>query len=747
MRRALSKDPGSVAPGAIGSEKKLLKRIFFPLFPLKRYYSAPISPIFITRLLLVLSGLKKYGHRLGDETFPMTTRARRVLSKEPGLVALDAIVSEKKIVKEQFFCPLFHLNRYNSVPIGQIRTKKIWACRARGAHSKEPGLVPLDAFGYNSVPIGHILTKKIRSYRTRRAPSNEPGPIALEKFFFPLFPLNCYNSVPIGCISTKKIWACRARRVLSNGPCLVALDAIVSKKKIKIFFSFVSFKPLLLGSHWAYLYGNNMCYSVGEKNCLRKLFSPLFRLNRYNSVPIRQIWTKKIWACRTRRAPSNRRGTVALGATGRLLLVISRPKNYGRLGWYEPLPLKPVGFLIIFFSLFPLNRYNSVPIGYVCRKKIWTYRTRRSPSNKPGPVALGVTGKIFFPLFHLNRYNSVPIGHILTKKIWAYRTRRAPSNETGPVALGAVGSDATVLPNEPVPVALGATGSRPKKYGRLGRDEPLPLNPVGFLWDRSRRKKYWRVGCDECFRMTPARKKLLKKIFFSLIHFNRYDSVPVGRISTEKAWACRALRALSNVPGPVPLGAIASEKKKRARRVLSKEPGLVALDAIVSEKKIVKEQFFCPLFHLNRYNSVPIVQIRTKKIWACRARGALSKEPGLVPLDAFGSEKKIVKKKFFFPLFPLNCYNSAPIGQILIKKIRACRARRALSNDPDTVFLGAIVSEKKIVKEKIFFPLFPINRYNTVPIGQIWKKKIWACRARRALSSEPAHVALHCIVS
>ncbi|KAL2726352.1 LOW QUALITY PROTEIN: hypothetical protein V1477_017779 [Vespula maculifrons] len=116
---------------------------------------------------------------------------------------------------------------------------------------------------------------------------------------------------------------------------------------------------------------------------------------------------------------------------------------------------------------------------------------------------------------------------------------------------------------------------------------------------------------------------------------------------------------------------------------------------------------------------------------------------GLVFLGATDSEKKIVKKKFFFPLFPLNHYNSAPIGQILInkyapiliKKILACRTQRALSNDSGPAFSGAILSEKEIVKEKFFFPLCPLNRYNTAPVGQILIKKIWACSARRSLSN------------
>ncbi|KAL2726349.1 hypothetical protein V1477_017776 [Vespula maculifrons] len=67
----------------------------------------------------------------------------------------------------------------------------------------------------------------------------------------------------------------------------------------------------------------------------------------------------------------------------------------------------------------------------------------------------------------------------------------------------------------------------------------------------------------------------------------------------------------------------------------------------------------------------------------------------------------------------MGVYNSVTIGQILMRKIRACRARRALSNDPGPVFLDAILSEKKIVKEQFYFPLLPINRYNSAPIGRI----------------------------
>ncbi|KAL2745502.1 hypothetical protein V1477_006357 [Vespula maculifrons] len=54
------------------------------------------------------------------------------------------------------------------------------------------------------------------------------------------------------------------------------------------------------------------------------------------------------------------------------------------------------------------------------------------------------------------------------------------------------------------------------------------------------------------------------------------------------------------------------------------------------------------------------------------------------------------------------------------------RTRRPLSNDPGPVLLGAIVSEKKIVKKKCFFPLFCLNCYSSAPIGPIWTKKMWA---------------------
>ncbi|KAL2745560.1 LOW QUALITY PROTEIN: hypothetical protein V1477_006415 [Vespula maculifrons] len=97
------------------------------------------------------------------------------------------------------------------------------------------------------------------------------------------------------------------------------------------------------------------------------------------------------------------------------------------------------------------------------------------------------------------------------------------------------------------------------------------------------------------------------------------------------------------------------------------------------------------------------------------ARRALSSDPGLVLLSAIVSDKKILNEQCFFPLLPLNRYNSAPIGPI-------CTARRALSNDPGLVLLGAIVSEKKLLN-KIFFPFSPLNRYKSAPISPIFPHK------------------------
>ncbi|KAL2726332.1 LOW QUALITY PROTEIN: hypothetical protein V1477_017759 [Vespula maculifrons] len=793
-RRALSNDPGPVFLDAILSEKKIVReQFYFPLLPINRYNSAPIGHAILSEKKIVKE--KFFFHLFPSNRYNsapiiqilikkiLACRARRALSNDPGPVFLGLIVSEKKIVKEKFCLPLFPLNRYNSAPILQISIKKIWACRARRALSSDPGPVFLGAtVSEKKIVKEKILSSFVPLKPARRSLSSDPGPVFLraivsekkiKKFFLPLFPLNRYNSAPTGQILIKKIWSCRARRALSSDPSPVFLGARVSEKKIKKF-------------------------------CL-----PLFPLNRYNSAPIGQILIKKIWACRARRALSNDPGPVFLGA------IVSEKK------------IKK-----FCLPMFPLNRYNSAPIGQILIKKIWACRARRALSNDPGPVlyynsvpigqilmkkiwacrrrrALSndcgpalpgailsekkiVKEKFFFPLFPLNSYNKAPVGQIFIEKIWACSARRALSNDSGP----AFKNFFSFVPFEPLELGSYWSDLEIKNMGMARRALSNELGPV-FL------------------EAILSEKKIVKeKFFFHLFPSNRYNSASVGQIFIEKIWACSARRALSNDSGPALPDAILSEKKInsapigqilikkicpcRARRALSNDPGPVFLRAIVSEKKIKK--FCLPLFPLNRYNSAPIAQILIKKIWACSARRALSNDPGpvflgaivsekkikkfffhLFPLNRYNSasvgqifiekiwacsarralsndsgpalpdsilsEKKIVKEKFFFHLFPSNRYNSAPIIQILIKKILACRARRALSNDPGPVFLGLIVSEKKIVKEKFCLPLFPLNRYNSAPILQILIKKIWACRARRALSSDPGPVFLGATVS
>ncbi|KAF7409537.1 hypothetical protein HZH68_003918 [Vespula germanica] len=169
-------------------------------------------------------------------------------------------------------------------------------------------------------------------------------------------------------------------------------------------------------------------------------------------------------------------------------------------------------------------------------------------------------------------------------------------------------------------------------------------------------------------------------------------------------------------------------------------PRARALGAIVSEKKSVKGKLFFPLFYISRYISAPIAQLwRTKicayraqrdpsndpgpvpvdteeKIWAYREQRVLSRGPGPVPLKAIISEKEIVKEKFFLPWFCINRNIFAPDGQIWMKEIWAYRAQRDLSNGPRPVPLGAIVSEKKIVKE--FF--FSFVLYKPLYLGSYW---------------------------
>ncbi|KAL2726351.1 LOW QUALITY PROTEIN: hypothetical protein V1477_017778 [Vespula maculifrons] len=782
MGVAHSNDPGLVFLDTILSEKKIVKeKFFFHLFISTRYNSAPIVHILIKKI------------------WPCMTR--RALSNDSGPAFPGAILSEKKIVKGKFFFPLFPLNRYNSAPVGQISIKKIWACRARRALSNDPGPVFLDAIlsekKINSAPIGQILIGKIWPCRPRRSLSSDPGPVFPEKFFFPLFPLNSYNSAPVGQISIEKIWACSARRALSNDPGPVFLDAILSEKKMVIEQFYLPLLPIN-----RYNSGPIGHAILSEKKIVKEKFLfHLFPSNRYYSAPIIQIFIKKILACRTQRALSNDSGPAFPGA------ILSE---------------KEIVKEKFFFPLFPLNRYNTAPVGQILIKKIWACSARRSLSNGPvgqrishtnvpGLVFLGATDsekkivkkKFFFPLFPLNHYNSAPID--LDKQIWACRARRALSSDPGAAFVGAILSEKNIV--------------KEKFYFPLfpiNRYNSAPIVQILI-------KKIWACMTQGALSNDsgPAfpgailsEKKIVKgKFFFPLFPLNRYNSAPVGQILIKKIWACRARRALSNNPGRVFLGATLSEKKIvkeklflslfplnqlgsywsdldkqiwacRARRALSSDPGAAFVGAILSEKNNVKEKFYFPLFPINRYNSAPIVQILIKKIWACMTQGALSNDSGPAFPGAILSEKKIVKGKFFFPLFPLNRYNSAPVGQILIKKIWARRARRALSNNPGRVFLGAtlsekkinsapigqilirkiwpcrprrslssdpgpvfLVSEKKIVTEKFFFPLFPLNRYNSAPVGQIFIEKIWACSARRALSNDPGPVFLDAILS
>ncbi|KAL2745501.1 hypothetical protein V1477_006356 [Vespula maculifrons] len=90
---------------------------------------------------------------------------------------------------------------------------------------------------------------------------------------------------------------------------------------------------------------------------------------------------------------------------------------------------------------------------------------------------------------------------------------------------------------------------------------------------------------------------------------------------------------------------------------------------------------------------------------------------------------------------------TSPLNDPGLVLLGAIRTPRTLSNDPGPVLLGAIVSEKKIVKKKCFFPLFSLNCYSSAPIGPIWTKKMWSQRARRVLSNDQGSVLVGAIVS
>ncbi|KAF7409534.1 hypothetical protein HZH68_003915 [Vespula germanica] len=158
-------------------------------------------------------------------------------------------------------------------------------------------------------------------------------------------------------------------------------------------------------------------------------------------------------------------------------------------------------------------------------------------------------------------------------------------------------------------------------------------------------------------------------------------------------------------------GAMRPFQRPRAQRDLANDPGPVPTGATDSEKKIVKEKFFSPMFNLTVISGLLLVRSRRKK-YGRRGRN-----------EAFP-----VKQVRFL--------------KICRKKIWAQRAQRGHSNDTGLATTGVIVTEKKIVKENFSIPLFYINRYISAFIGQIWTNKIWAYRAQRDLSNglEPVHV-------
>ncbi|KAF7409540.1 hypothetical protein HZH68_003921 [Vespula germanica] len=246
----------------------------------------------------------------------------------------------------------------------------------------------------------------------------------------------------------------------------------------------------------------------------------------------------------------------------------------------------------------------------------------------------------------------------LDEKIWAYSEHRGLSNGPGPIPQAAIVSEKTIVyegRKETFPEAPGLFSRfGRKKYGPIGRKGPLQ-------WPKDPKRPFQRPRARSLGAIVSEKKIVKEYVFFH-----------------------------------------GSGAKRPSQRPPARSHG-----AVVSEKKIVKEKFFLPLIYIKRYNLCPVGQILWWKMWVYRAQKGPSSGPGPVPLGAISD---------------------------LDEKIWAYRAQRDLSNVPPPVPLCAIVSVKKIVKENFFFPLFYINRYISAPIGQIWTKKIWAYRAQRAFS-------------
>ncbi|KAL2745237.1 LOW QUALITY PROTEIN: hypothetical protein V1477_006654 [Vespula maculifrons] len=190
---------------------------------------------------------KKYGRRGRNEGFPMIPfsngpywseldeknmgRVRRELSNDPGTVHLGTIVSEKKIFNKNF--PSFVL--FKSLYLGCYWSNPDEKNMRVGAGKElfnDPSPVLLGVI-VSEKKITDLDEKNIVESATRT--SSDPGRILQSAIVLE-----------------------RAPRGLSNDPGPALLDAVVSEKKIKNFFSYVLFKPLYLGYYWSGLEEKNM---------------------------------------------------------------------------------------------------------------------------------------------------------------------------------------------------------------------------------------------------------------------------------------------------------------------------------------------------------------------------------------------------------------------------------------------------------------------------------------------------------